>query len=206
MQQNILAQLQGDAPAPVDVNPAVVPNLAPVGIVDPLEVKKRVKRPTDAEEPKKKPATPKRKRPASDEAPAPSQDGAVSGEEEEKPKKKRKRPAPQEDDADTVNDDSEKPPNPKKKKSSASRKDDGAKAQVKKSSAPRKQPGYAMIKAEDERLRNALDALHRKRDQRESVSGGKAPTSTCGVLTNNLIDFYENIVDSFFRKFGRYIN
>jgi hypothetical protein len=81
--------------------------------------------------------------------------------------------------------------------------DGGDKKKV--SSAVRRQPGYAMIKAEDDRLRRALDGLIRKREQRETVGGGRATTSTCGVLTNNLIEFYEDTLSTFSRKFGRYI-
>jgi hypothetical protein len=68
----------------------------------------------------------------------------------------------------------------------------------------RKQPGYAMIKTEDDRLKYALECLVRKRNQRET--GSKVSTSTCGVLTNDLIDFYEDVVANFQRKFGRYIS
>lgn len=89
------------------------------------------------------------------------------------------------------------PPKKKKKPSTASQAP---------SATPRKQPGYAMIKAEDDRLKRALSDLVRKRDQRESSSGGRMPTSTCGVLNNNLIEFYEDTIATFTRKFGRYIN
>jgi hypothetical protein len=67
----------------------------------------------------------------------------------------------------------------------------------------RRQPGYAMIKTEEDRLKYALECLLRKRNQRET--GSKVSTSTCGVLTNDLIDFYETVVEKFERKFGRYI-
>jgi hypothetical protein len=217
IQQNILVQLQGDAPVPVDGDNVTVPDLTPIGVVDPPETKKRAKKASGDEtpdEPKKK-AAPRRKKAAnasaSDEG-SPIDEEEEEEEEEEKPKRKRKRPteaasAPQDDaNGETP---APKPKKTKKSPSDTSKKSaaKGAQAQPKKKpSAPRKQPGYAMIKTEDDRLRSALEALLHKREQREATSGGKAPTSTCGVLTNNLVDFYENVVDSFARKFGRYIN
>jgi hypothetical protein len=70
----------------------------------------------------------------------------------------------------------------------------------------RRQPGFAMIKAEEERLLSALDGLNDKKGQREKASGGKTVTSTCGVLLNDLVDFYEDTLASFDRKFSRYIH
>jgi hypothetical protein len=192
IQQNILVQLQGDAQAPAD---AASPDLVPIGVVDPPETKKRAKKASRAddddgvgEETKKKAALKRKRTPNDDNDENDDEDGGEAEEEEEtrKPKPKRKRPVPGQAADETA---------PKKK------------AQPKKKpSAPRKQPGYTMIKTEDDRLRGALEALLRKRKQREDTNGGKAPTSTCGVLTNNLVDFYENVVESFARKFGRYIN
>lgn len=76
----------------------------------------------------------------------------------------------------------------------------------KKKTVTRKQPGYSMIKLEEERLRSSLDALLHKRKQREKANGGSGLTSTCSVLANNLIEFYEDMINQFDRKFGRYIS
>lgn len=202
-QQNILVQLQGDAIPPTEVKSAVAPNLTPVGIVNPPEPKKRTKKPA-SEAPATEEAPKKRKR-------SPAKDDDVKEEEEEEeeeqPKRQHKRKRPIQPAAAAAVD--EEQALPKKKKKAAPKRppiDTDDVQTKKKSSAPRKQPGYAMIKTEDDRLRGALDALIRKRDQRETASSGRATTSTCGVLTNNLIDFYEGVVDSFGRKFGRYIN
>lgn len=71
----------------------------------------------------------------------------------------------------------------------------------------RRQPGCAMIKAEYDRIVRALDALVRKRVQREESNGGQAPTSVCSILINNLVDFYEqDVLIPFERKFARYMN
>lgn len=71
----------------------------------------------------------------------------------------------------------------------------------------RRQAGHAMIKAEYDRITRALDALVRKRVQREESNGGQAPTSVCGILINNLIEFYEqDVLVPFDRKFARYMN
>jgi hypothetical protein len=69
----------------------------------------------------------------------------------------------------------------------------------------RRQPGHAMLKAENDRLNRALDALVRKRVQREDANNGKAPTSVCGVLLDNIIEFYEDKLEEFNRKFGKYL-
>lgn len=79
--------------------------------------------------------------------------------------------------------------------------------EVEPAEAMRRQPGHAMIKAEYDRLTRALDALVRKRVQREESNGGMAPTSVCGILINNLVDFYEqDVLVPFERKFARYMN
>lgn len=79
--------------------------------------------------------------------------------------------------------------------------------EVEPAEAIRRQPGHAMIKAEYDRLTRALDALVRKRVQREESNGGMAPTSVCGILINNLVDFYEqDVLVPFERKFARYMN
>lgn len=214
MQHDILVRLQGDASDPSDTKDASALDLTPVGVVDHPEPKKHVKKPsTDSNGPLD---APKYKRPttASDQT-APLD---MDDDEETKPKKRRKRtrtPKPpvcekkdEEDEDANIEDEMDCPP-PKRKRSRAkipTVAPDKTSQSGRMSSSQRRQPGYAMIKAEDDRLRGALESLIRKRGQREAVSGGRAPTSTCGVLTNNLIDFYETVVDSFAHKFGRYID
>lgn len=71
----------------------------------------------------------------------------------------------------------------------------------------RRQPGHAMIRAEYDRITRALDALVRKRIQRDESNEGEAPTTVCGILIDNLVDFYEqDVLIPFERKFARYMN
>lgn len=98
---------------------------------------------------------------------------------------------------------------PQKKKKKADEDDDAAKKKKKKAAAstPRKQPGYAMIKAEEERLKRAHESLVKKRDAHEAKAAAtaKASITCCALMRNDLIDFYEDSLRSFARKFGRYI-
>lgn len=229
-QQSILVQLQGDTIPPTDAKStsAAVPDLTPVGVVAPPEPKKHAKKTSP---PVETFASTAATTSAAAEAPKKKQPKKlpdVDVEDEKEPERrqhKRKRPTPSEEveeeeegeeDVDGEDIDSFDEPKPKKKKkkktsahtksSSAASAAAGEDKKKKKPTGPRKQPGYAMIKVEDDRLRGALESLMCKREQRETTGKGRATTSTCGVLNNNLIDFYEDVISTFSRKFGRYIN
>lgn len=189
IQQAVLGELQGDGTTQGNA-PAAAINIVPVGMVDPPEAKKRAKRPSDAEDGQ-----------AQYKAPGHHEDMNVDV--GDAAHKRKHLTATQGEDAVMAVDVDAMPPKPKKKRAPPPKKVEGDQRHA--PATPRKQPGYAMIKAEDDRLRDALAALLRKRTQREAASDGRALTSTCGVLTNNLIDFYDNVVASFHAKFGRYI-
>jgi hypothetical protein len=70
----------------------------------------------------------------------------------------------------------------------------------------RKQPGFAMIKTEEERITRALDILTKRKQTREKNNGGKPVISTCGILLNDLISFYTHALTKFERKFAQYIS
>jgi hypothetical protein len=215
-QRDIVMQLKDDGPLPTGGRPI---DLAPVGIVD-HPPKIDVAAPKDGgDAPHNGPPPRKRKcgavpRPFDIDAGKPplrgsdGEDRDGDGADSEEPSSKGACTAgcvhDDDDDDDDDGDGDGKKKNEKQKRKRAPKKGGGSSAQQ--LIRARKQPGFAMIKAEEERLRRAVEVLERKKQQRERANNGKSVTSTCGVLINDLLDFYDDTLEIFEHKFARYIN
>jgi hypothetical protein len=182
-QQDILKQLDTDAATVVKGDLSML-DLTPSGVVD-LQPKKQTKA-----------------------AAAAADEAATSAAQDEPSVKKRRRPAQPKrrksaEGDDIIDDEDQAAQNTECQEKQAPKK------RAKRDSATpaaRKQPGYAMIKTEEERLTYALECLTKKRERREGAGGvGHTSISTCGVLANDLIEFYDEVLATFKRKFGRYI-
>lgn len=90
---------------------------------------------------------------------------------------------------------------PVKKKRSKPKKADGA------ATPKRSAPGVSLIKSEKERLKKSLENLINKRKNAEEKRASKdapAPITCCVLMRDGLIDFYQDALSQFDRRFGRY--
>jgi hypothetical protein len=69
----------------------------------------------------------------------------------------------------------------------------------------RKQPGGALLKTEKDKIEKTLASLIQKRSHRDKSARGKSSASVCGILLDNLVEFYESVNDGFDKKFGKYM-
>ena len=94
------------------------------------------------------------------------------------------------------------PPKKKKPKKSSRHHD----SESSDSKRKRNLPGGALLKTEKDKIEKTISSLLKKREQRDKSNKGKNPASVCGILLDNLIEFYESMDSNFDKKFAKYMS
>ena len=155
------------------------------------------KRPSDAvnEAEKKRP----KKAVAKDKKSSTSSSSSSKDKDKDKDKKKKKtvvKKQPEEPSSDEDDDDDLSPTD-----------DDGGDVEDKPVTANRKSPGFSMLRIDRGRIKRAIESHQNRRQKRLEQAGSKKPTTTvCSMLTDGLLQFWEQeVLSKFDDKFGSYM-